>query len=189
MFPVLLFGVGCASAGEVAQTSDSGVKVDTPVEGPSEVVDSAEPVSTEPVVVFVNELMPANDGAVEVDGETPDWVELYNPGDEDVSLEGFTITDDLDEPGKALLGVDLVLPAGGFLVLYASGSDAGGAHLPFKLSGDGEAVGLFFPSGEPADRVTFGAVPDNLALARDADGDADWVVTATPTPGAANEVD
>ena len=149
----------------------------------------SEAVPSEPVFVFVNELMPANDGALEVDGETPDWVELYNPGPDEVRLGGFTITDDLEDPRKAVLDDSLMIPADGFLVLFASDTDAGPAHLPFKLSSAGEAVGLFFPSGSPADQVRFGALSDNLSLAREDDGSDQWAVTATPTPGSPNVIE
>ncbi|HCH62038.1 MAG TPA: hypothetical protein DFR83_04480 [Deltaproteobacteria bacterium] len=150
---------------------------------------NAVPNDGPPVVLFINELMAANDGAVEVDGETPDWFELYNPGAAEVSLAGFTVTDDLDEPGKVVLDETFLVPAEGFLVLFASGDSAPSGHLSFKLSSEGEALGIYFPNGSPADRVEFGAISDNLALARTTDGGPDWAVTAVPTPGEANVVD
>jgi len=189
---LLLLLPACATSGEAVFGEDSAADaaIDAPGTAPPRPEDTGTgPEPTEPIVVFINELMPANDGAFELDGETPDWVELYNPGQTDIALGGFTITDDLETPRKAVLDDSLVLPADGFLVLYASDTDAGPEHLPFKLSSEGEAVGLFFPSGAPADQVRFGALADNLSLAREDDGGAQWAVTATPTPGSANVIE
>ena len=189
----------CATSAGTVESSDaeSAADVDTPIDGPdrsedtgqpSDTGDAPEPEDADPVVLFINELMAANDGAVEHDGAFPDWFEVYNPGRIDISLAGFTVTDDLDEPTKAPLDDQLVVPAGGFVVLWATG-DAGPDQVPFKLSSDGEALGLFFPDGSPADQIQFGAISDNLSLARDSDGDPDWAVTAAPTPGAPNDIE
>lgn len=196
--PLLVFLVaGCSSTGGQA-TVDSGgggTSGAGPVEGPDRFDDSAGDTADPqgepgpPVRLFINELMPANDGAVDLDGSTPDWVELYNPGSEVVALGGFSITDDLDEPRKVVLDPSLEVPAAGFLVLWASGEEGAAEHLPFKLSSEGEAVGIFFPDGTPADRIEFGAMSDNLALARTEDGGDEWAVTITPTLGEANEID
>jgi hypothetical protein len=78
------------------------------------------PVAERPAVV-VNELMASNQGALVVDGATPDWLELHNRSDAEVSLAGWTIED--AGSGPIALG-DVAVPAGGFLVLYA---DDGGA--------------------------------------------------------------
>ena len=190
--PLLCFPMACASSLE-APSSDDATTVATSTEPePQPELDEdsgLEPIPGPPVQLFLNEVMPANDGALEVDGESPDWVELFNPGTEPVTLGGFTMTDDLDEPGKAPLSDALIIPAEGFLLLFASGRDDDPSHLPFKLSSEGESLGLFFPDGAPADRVEFGALPDNLALARDGDGSPEWAVTAVSTPGEPNVID
>jgi hypothetical protein len=134
--------------------------------------------------------MPANGGAVELDGDSPDWLELYNPGSEAISLGGFGLTDTLDDPWKATLSDALVVPAEGYLLLYATGETTRGPeHLPFRLASDGEAVGLTFPDGTPADQVQFGAVPVNLALARVVDGGPEWHMTERASPGGPNGED
>lgn len=189
---MLLLAVACGAP--VGSSDDSGESSpEGPVNGPGDQPDdrpddTAGPAPGEPVGLFINELMPANNGSVEVAGEFPDWVELYNPGEAEVALDGFTITDDLDEPTKHPLDPSLVVPAGGFLLLYADSGD-GALHLGFKLSGDGESIGLYFPDGSPADALQFGVIPDNLSLARTPDGGEDWVTTTSPTPGAENDID
>lgn len=187
-----LVAAACGLPTAPADPTDSAAASTSPPTGPGGSVDDSPADTAQPqgaeVRLFINELMPANGGALEVDGETPDWIELYNPGEVDVALDGYTVTDDLEDPSQHRLDPSLVVPAGGFLLLYADGGSEG-AHLGFKLSGDGEAVGLFFPDGSPADALRFGTVPSNLALARTTDGDPDWVMTSSATPGAPNDVD
>jgi len=136
--------------------------------------------------LFINEFMASN-GSLPLDIDdpeaTPDWVELFNASPFDVSLEGFTITDDLDAPALVTLG-DLVIPAGGHLVLLADGGE-GGFHLPFKLDANGDALGLFDPDGRPLDRVTFGGQVSDVAAGRAPDGGALGFLPE-PTPGESN---
>ncbi|MBI4604200.1 MAG: CotH kinase family protein [Planctomycetes bacterium] len=85
------------------------------------------------------------------DGEAPDWVELHNPGPEDVSLEGWHMTDDLALPARWRFPA-VGLPAGAYLVVFASGKDRREAgrelHLSFKLDAEGEPLALVRPDGQ-----------------------------------------
>jgi len=89
-----------------------------------------------------------------LDGATPpgspDWIELYNAGDEAVNLEGWYLTDDPEDLTKwrfpaTTLGVN------DFKIVFASGDDApdpaGNLHTNFRLSAGGEYVGLVKPDG------------------------------------------
>ncbi|MCK6502208.1 lamin tail domain-containing protein [Myxococcota bacterium] len=123
-----------------------------------------------PPALCINELMPANRAALlGEDGSAPDWIELFNPTEADLSLSGWTISDDREALDRHALSGDLVVPAGGALLLYADeATEAGPAHLPFKLSEDGEEVALFDPEGD-ATVLVFGKVYDDFAVARATD--------------------
>ena len=138
--------------------------------------------------LLINELMPSNQGTVaDESGAYPDWIEIYNPGSSDVSLAGWTISDDLDEPDKHELSDELSVPAGGFLVLWADkDTEDGPLHVDFNLSADGEDLGLYDADGGPADVVTFGAMAGDLSVARVPDGSDNWEIVETATPGASN---
>lgn len=56
------------------------------------------------------------------DGEYPDWVEIYNAGDEPVNLLNYSITDKLLNPDKWIFPDTELLP-GQFITLFCSGKD------------------------------------------------------------------
>lgn len=90
-------------------------------------------------------------------GSFPDWIELYNSGSSDCALSGWFLSDDAAEPDKWRFPAGTVIPAGGYLVVFASGAAGGdtGLHADFSLSA-GETVYLNTPSG---------AVHSSLSLA------------------------
>ncbi len=140
--------------------------------------------------LYINEFMADNlDYLVLEDGESPDWLELYNGSDQEISLDGIYISDVLATPTLWDLGLEGSLPAGGYLLLYADGETAAG-HVPFRLDKGGEEMGLFHfdGSGEvmTIDAVSYPSQPENQSSARATDGDPEWVITASPTPGESN---
>jgi hypothetical protein len=118
--------------------------------------------------VRLNELLAANTLAVPdiVDFEDyPDWIELYNPADLAVSLEGVFLSDDPANPLKWGFPATASIVAGGHLVVWADGHDADpgqshprgywpwrnfvteGWHTNFALSSEGESVMLTRANG------------------------------------------
>lgn len=171
-------------------TFDDGESDDSGSAGVGDGADGADGSDGDTVTValHINELMASNGGLTldpDDDTATPDWIELYNAGSIDVSLEGLTITDDLDVPDLHTLD-DIVVPAGGFVVLLADGEpDRGPTHLGFQLSAEGEAVGLYGPDGEALDRVTFADLDGSQVAGRIPDGGALSLLSG-PTPGETN---
>lgn len=104
--------------------------------------------------VLIAEFMALNDQTLDDnDGEASDWLELLNTGAEAVDLGGWSLTDKASAP-RAWIFPPTVLQPGKRLLVYASGKnrrDAGAPlHTNFKLSGDGEFLGLFKPDGSTA---------------------------------------
>ena len=118
----------------------------------------------------INEFMPANKTGRELDdGTHPDWIELFNAGETDISLDRWVISDDREDRVKHRLDAELVVPAGGALVLVASGlPELGPEHLGFKLSREGGEVVLFEPDGD-GQVVEYGLVADDFSVARKTD--------------------
>ncbi|SMO78950.1 CotH kinase family protein [Gracilimonas mengyeensis] len=70
--------------------------------------------------VVINELVSSNqEGLPDEDGDFPDWIELYNAGDEPVDLTGFGISDDPEDPFQWEFP-ETELAAGGYYLLFAS---------------------------------------------------------------------
>jgi len=120
--------------------------------------------------------------------EVDDWIEIYNPGPLPVDMGGMYITDDTTEPTKFRLPPSLVLPVGGFLVLIAD-DDGDALHTNFKLSRNGETLGLFDSNlrlNRPLDIVTFGEQAANTTSGRWPDGEDTWRTLPTPSKGSLN---
>lgn len=115
--------------------------------------------------VILSELVSDNhSGLTDGDGDTSDWVELYNPSAEPVDLEGWTL---LDGEGVAYTFGEETLLGGAWLVVFASGKGAGGPsgerHAPFRLDREGESVLLLRPDRTVSDAVALPALPEDVS--------------------------
>jgi len=101
--------------------------------------------------VFISEFLAQNDGGLEdQDGDASDWIEIFNAGAADVNLAGWHLTDDADDLSKWDFP-SVVVPAGGFLIVFASGKDRAVAgselHTNFSISTEGEYLALVESDG------------------------------------------
>ncbi len=122
--------------------------------------------------LIISEFLASNiDGLVAENGETFDWIELYNPTRQAVSLAGWHLTDKPDNPKKWAFP-DIEIAPNDYLVVFASGLDRNepNLHTNFSLSVTGEYLALMRPDGslatayEPTKQfgnVSFG-VKDNV---------------------------
>jgi hypothetical protein len=100
---------------------------------------------------FISEVVTVgNDSFQDEDDDTPDWLEIYNPTDAAINLAGYHLTDDATDLVKWTFP-SYQLPAGGYLVVFASDKDRAVSgsqfHTDFKLSGSGEYLALIEPDG------------------------------------------
>ncbi|MCF7959029.1 MAG: lamin tail domain-containing protein, partial [Phycisphaerae bacterium] len=90
------------------------------------------------------------EGLVDQDNDSSDWIEIYNPTDVDVNLENWFLTDSKKNLTKWRFP-DVTMNAGGYLIVFASEKNhaiAGSElHTNFKLSADGEYLALVMPDG------------------------------------------
>ena len=70
--------------------------------------------------VVINEISATgSEDYLDSDGESSDWIELYNPGDAPIAIGGYFLADDPGDLTKWMLpSVDLA--AGAHLVIFAS---------------------------------------------------------------------
>ncbi len=113
-----------------------------------EALEARQLLAADPIIT---EFMASNDDTIEDgNGATPDWIEIYNNGDQSVNLTGYRLTDDPLDNNKWLFP-SVVLGEGEFLTVFASGNNtpdsAGFLHTNFSLAAGGEYVALINPSG------------------------------------------
>ncbi len=143
--------------------------------------------------VKINEIMASNGDTIQDSlGESPDWIELKNVSGDDIDLTGLCLSDGKKNLAKFVFPEGIVLPKGGFLVVFCSDEESvrtldGGAveiHTAFKLSADGEKAVLSF-EGEILDIVRFDLQTKDVSWALKDDGT--WAFSNIPTPGAENQ--
>lgn len=101
--------------------------------------------------ILISEFMAINDNSIaDEDGDHSDWLELYNPGEESVNLDGWYLTDKSDNLTKWKIPA-VTLDADAYLIVFASekkrDNPASELHTNFKLSGSGEFLALVESDG------------------------------------------
>ena len=138
--------------------------------------------------VLINEFMASNFQTLsDEDGDFEDWIELYNYGEEEVNLSGWTLSDDFGNPQRWVFP-DTVIGPGDFLLVWASGKDRKDStlHTNFSISSDGEELILANSGGNWVDLVPATSVPTDVSYGRKPDGGMDWYYFDVATPGEAN---
>lgn len=145
--------------------------------------------------IIINELGATTSTVSDENGEQDDWIELYNTGNAVIDLAGLFITDDLSTKNKFRIpqgsNAETLLAPKTYKILWADNQPAQGAlHIGFKLSGDGEAVGLYQAVGNAfntLDEVTFPSQEINASYARIPNITGPFTATGILTPEAENE--
>lgn len=137
--------------------------------------------------LFLNEFMASNATTIRDPDylDYADWIEIYNQSAISVNLRDYTITDNLTDPDKYRFQTDVIIPAGGYLLIWADDRNTG-THTNFKLSASGESLGLFSPSGQLLDSVSFGVQQTDISLGRYPDATGEWYLFSPASPGAIN---
>ena len=105
-----------------------------------------------------------------------DYIELYNGADEDISLEGWYLSDDEADLLKCQLS-EVVIPARGYVALHADdGRGEDNSSLDFKISPMGEKLFLSDSSGELVDSVLIPELKFGETYSRTRDGKDSWVI-------------
>lgn len=105
--------------------------------------------------VRINEFVASNSNSFDDgDGNSSDWIELFNAGPGPVDLSGWYLTDSSGNLNKWEFPNGTTLAQNAYLIVFASGQntdtyvDAGGfLHTNFKLTTGGEYLGLIEPDG------------------------------------------
>lgn len=156
--------------------SGSGADPDVDADTTGDTQDTDVPIGGGAGLV-INEVVAA--------GDPLDWVELYNGSSDAIDLSTLSLTDDLDDDGKAARfeATAGVLQPGGYAVVFLTRDGWPGFQL-----GAAESIWLLDASGTPIDSATWreGQSPAGASWGRIPNGSGDFKTLLTPTQGAAN---
>ena len=136
--------------------------------------------------LVINEVCSSNDESyIDNNGESPDWIELYNNTDTAIPLDGYYISDNLDYSYKWRMP-NVIIGAGEFLIIIADGQDnADELRTSFKLAKLGEEVTLKSPDKELVDHIIIPQLKSDISYGR-VNGNIEYL---TPSPLAINNVE
>lgn len=119
--------------------------------------------------VVINELLP------KTDPPSQEWVELYNNGTEQVSLDRWTMQNLSGDVKTFMFNASAIIAPHGFLTF--SGSQTG---ISFSIAGD--TVRLHDEKNNQIDSQSFpGILGYNTSMGRSADGYGTWAICTFPT--------
>ena len=100
---------------------------------------------------IISEFVASNETSlIDEDGDSPDWIEIYNPSQATIDLDGWYLTDDINNIEKWEFPSVQLVP-GSYIVVFASGKDRRGSdsqlHTDFALRADSESIALVEPDG------------------------------------------
>jgi hypothetical protein len=161
--------------------------------------------------ICINEFLASNvtiDADIVDFDDYSDWIELYNAENYDVDIVGYFLTDNLDDPYKWQFTESTIIPAKGFLRVWADGYDINPGktrtrpypdqngnsihfttkyhHLNFNLSRASEEIGLFGPDSVLVDSVIYTLQYRDVSMGRQPDGSPNWFYFGEPTAASAN---
>ncbi|MCB9260582.1 MAG: CotH kinase family protein [Ignavibacteriales bacterium] len=141
-------------------------------------------------VIFINEFLASNETINEDKDfeQNSDWLELYNPHNETIDLSNWYLTDNLDIPDKWQIPNGISISPGEFFLFWADGQDTiiNSLHTNFKLSAEGEAIGLFDSNQNLIDSIIYSNQQVDISMGRNPDGEINWSLFDNPTPGSSN---
>jgi lamin tail-like protein/Big-like domain-containing protein len=175
---------------------------------------TVSPVGGSPGSLVITEFMANPSFVADASGE---WLELFNPTNQPVNIEGWTLTDNGTDVHQINAGGNgLFIPPGGHLVLGNNSNSGTNGGIPvayqyanFNLANGADEIVLRDVSGNDVDRIAYNATAGwpivsghsaslDLAFYDPASNDfgANWCPSVTPififgpdtgTPGALNE--
>ena len=109
-----------------------------------------------------------------------DWIEIKNTSSQSINLKGCFLTDDETNTDKWEIKDELIVFPGSYYIFWADGQNSA-THTNFKLSSDGEYVGIFSPEQEVIDGFSFPKQYTDISYGRKSNSD-EWVYFAHATP-------
>jgi hypothetical protein len=98
--------------------------------------------------VRINEVVSSNSVYLDEDGDTPDWLEIHNFGTQDVSINGWSLSDDVNDLIKWTFP-NITLTPNQYMLLWASSKDRTTLSYSRTLVNQGDEFKYLIPTSEP----------------------------------------
>ena len=97
--------------------------------------------------IRINEAVSSNSDYFDSDGDTPDWIELFNSGPDDINLNDWSLSDNRNNLNKWVFP-EVIIPSNDYLLIWASGKDK---EIPYPrtLINRGDLFKYIIPEEEP----------------------------------------
>lgn len=142
------------------------------------------------VGLVVNEMLAANDsGMMDEEGQTADWLEVYNAGSTAVQLSEYFLSDDPAQPAQWRMPEESLAPGAFAWFWMDDDEDDGPNHANFRLDADGGHIGIYAPDQErhrPIWTAQYGPQTPDVSIGFLPDGEGTWEALSTLTPGWSN---
>jgi hypothetical protein len=106
-----------------------------------------------PLIIFsqsirINEVVSSNSVYFDEDGDSPDWIELYNYGNQTISLDNWTISDNIENLDMWTFP-QINLDPDEYLLIWASGKNRSQISYSRTYINQGDTYKYIIPNSEP----------------------------------------
>jgi hypothetical protein len=142
--------------------------------------------------LVINEFSAHESDHLDEKAEAEDWIEIYNNSEETIDLAGLFISDNLSQDQKYQIKATdgTTIGPGEYKILYADEELFDGPlHVNFKLSADGESIGLYQKVGndlQTLDQLSYDAQIHGSSYSRIPNLTGPFIMTSARTPLAPN---
>jgi hypothetical protein len=135
--------------------------------------------------LYINEILASNTAYYAGNTACVDWIEIYNDGTASIDLGGYFLTDEKTRIDKWIIPAGTVIDAKGFKVFYADDRNFN-LHTNFRLSVEGEFIGLYNAQRAVVDSITYNSQRNNISFGRSSSNLSELGFFQNPTPGNLN---
>ncbi len=137
--------------------------------------------------IYINEFSASNsNGLVDTFSfKHVDWIELYNGYDTAISLNGYHLSEDINDTTKWTFPEGTLIKPNDYLIIYTDNKDTL-LHSNFKLSRSGGTIVLFSKSNQIESSINYPEQKSNVSYGREYDGSDNWLFYDLPSPHSTN---
>ena len=98
--------------------------------------------------VRINEVVSSNTVYTDEDGDTPDWLEIHNYGNQEVSLNNWSLSDDENDLSQWIFP-NITLAPNEYMLLWASSKNISAVNYPRTIINQGDEFNYLIPTSQP----------------------------------------